>query len=187
MKTLDSKTSSQELAGNIQLARLRVTLAESNLKSAQQQARLARRRHKEAKRTARCAKKAAKLAKQELAEAKLGLAQAEAKPDGSRAITTKTRRSVVLPRKTARPASSPFHKSVEPARPSSSTTKSRRSAKPRDGGLRKSIPVPQGMGTPMAALIPGREELRVAERESVNAVAAARSEGPANEEEAKNQ
>ena len=76
MKALRSKT---QQAANIQLARLRLTLAESNLKSARQQARLARRRHKEAKQTARCAKKAAKLAKQELAEAKLGLAQAEAK------------------------------------------------------------------------------------------------------------
>ena len=187
MKALGSKTSSQQLAGNIQLARLRVTLAESNLKSAQQQARLARRRHKEAKRTARCAKKAAKLAKQELAEAKLVLAQAEAKPDGSRAITTKIRRSVGSPRKAARPASSPSHKSVAPASPASSTKKSRQSAKPRAGRSRKSIAVAQGIETPVAAPIPGGEELRVAEMEIANAVAAAQSEGLANEEGAKNQ
>ena len=150
-----------------------MTLAESNLKSAQQQARLARRRHKEAKRTARCAKKAAKLAKQELAEAKLDLAQAEAKPDGSRAITTKTRGSVVSPRKTARPASSPSHKSVKPASPASRTSKSKRRAKP-------------SIETPVAAPVLGGEELSVAGRETDNAVAATWSEVPANEGKAKN-
>jgi len=187
MKAVHSKTSSQQLAGNIQLARLRVTLAESNLKSARQQARLARRRHKEAKRISRCAKKAAKLAKQELVEAKLGLAQAEAKPDGSRAITTKTRRSLGSRRKAARPASAPSSQSVAPARPSSSTTTSSQSAKPGAGGLRKSIAVAQDLETPVAALIPSGGEPRVAERGTDNAVAVARPEGPANKEEAKKQ
>lgn len=79
MKAPDSKTSSQQLAGNIELARIRLAKAESQLLSAKEQARRARRRRKEAKLAARRAKKQARLAKQAVAEAKLDLAQAEAR------------------------------------------------------------------------------------------------------------
>jgi len=79
MKALDSKTASQQLAGNVDLARIRLAKAESQLLTAKEQARLSRRRRKEAKLAARRAKKQVRLAKQVVTEAKLALAQAEAK------------------------------------------------------------------------------------------------------------
>jgi len=79
MKALDSKTLSQRLAGNIQLARVRLAKAESQLLTAKEQARRARRRRKQAKLAARRAKKRARLARREVTEAKLALAQAEAR------------------------------------------------------------------------------------------------------------
>ena len=79
MKALDSKATSQQLAGNVDLARIRLAKAESQLLTAKEQARLARRRRKEAKLAARRAKKQVRLAKQEVTEAKLALGQAEAK------------------------------------------------------------------------------------------------------------
>ena len=179
MKALDSKKASQQLAGNIQLARLRVTLAESNLKSAKQQARMARRRHKEAKRSARCAKKAAKLAKQELADAKLSLAQAEAKPDSSRPITTRTRRPVGPPRKKARRASPPSQTSLKPASPPSGATKSRPRAKPKANRLRRSIAVARAIPRPVATPLTGGDELHLVQRRTNNAAAAVRSQGQA--------
>ena len=79
MKTANSKTASQKLAGTVQMARLRVATAESEWKAAKEHARMARRRRKEVKLIARRAKKLARQAKAELAEARKALAEAEAK------------------------------------------------------------------------------------------------------------
>lgn len=78
MKTSSSKTTSQKLAGTVQMARLRVETAETRWKAAKQQAQLARRRRKEVKLIARRAKKQAKQAKADLADARKALAEVEA-------------------------------------------------------------------------------------------------------------
>ncbi len=68
---------SAKLVGDIQLARLRLTKAETGVKSAKEQSRAAKRRRKEAKQAARRAKKQLKQAKAEFAEATQALADAE--------------------------------------------------------------------------------------------------------------
>ena len=56
---------SQKLAGEVQLARIRLARAESELKSSEEHLRVARRRRKEAKQAARRAKRNFKLAQDE--------------------------------------------------------------------------------------------------------------------------
>jgi hypothetical protein len=72
-------TSSQRLASEIQLARIRLAKAESSLDSAREQSRVAKRRRKEAKQAARRARKQVKEAKADLREAKQVLLAAEEK------------------------------------------------------------------------------------------------------------
>ena len=79
MKTAIVKTESQKVDSILQMARLRVEVAENRWAETREQAREARRRRKEAKVIARRAKKEAKQAKAELAEARSALAEAEAK------------------------------------------------------------------------------------------------------------
>ena len=79
MKTAIAKTESQKLDNILQMARLRVEIAEGRWEETKEQAREARRKRKEAKVIARQAKKEAKQAKSELAEARNFLAEAEAK------------------------------------------------------------------------------------------------------------
>ena len=78
MKTAITKTESQKLASNLEMARLRVETAESRREETKEQARVARRKRKEMKVIARRAKQEAKKAKAELGEAREALAQAEA-------------------------------------------------------------------------------------------------------------
>ena len=127
MKTSAPKNSPQRLFGEIQLARLRVAKAESQLESAKEQARLARRRRKEAKLAARHAKKQARLAKREVTDAKLALAEVEDKLARSKqregrtkAVKRPAKKTVVAPRmKTARPAPT---RSGKPATATKSTS-----------------------------------------------------------------
>jgi hypothetical protein len=79
MKTTIVKTESQRVDSILQMARLRVEVAENRWVETREHAREARRRRKEAKVIARRAKKEAKQAKAELAEARSSLAEAEAK------------------------------------------------------------------------------------------------------------
>ena len=79
MKTTIVKTESQQVDSILQMARLRVEVAENRWAETKEHAREARRRRKEAKVIARRAKKEAKQAKAELAEARSSLAEAEAK------------------------------------------------------------------------------------------------------------
>jgi len=79
MKTAIAKTESQTVDSILQMARLRVEVAENRRAETKEHAREARRRRKEAKVIARQAKKEAKEAKAELAEARSFLAEAEAK------------------------------------------------------------------------------------------------------------
>ena len=79
MKASTSKTGSQELAGVVQAARLKVATAENRWKTAREQARAAKRRRRAVRLIARRAKKQAKQAKADLAEARIALAEAEAK------------------------------------------------------------------------------------------------------------
>jgi hypothetical protein len=73
------KTDPQKVDSVLQMARLRVEVAESRWAETKEQAREAKRRRKEAKVIARRAKKEAKQAKAELAAARSSLAEAEAK------------------------------------------------------------------------------------------------------------
>ena len=174
MKTLKDTTTSQKPAGNIQLARLRVAKAESQLKSAKEQARLAKRRRKEARQNARHAKKQAKLAKQELAEAKLALAEAEAKLasflnrplPGPGRDHVRAGAAVASRRKTARPVRSHSPKSVKPARPTPRATKSRLSAGPKVEGQMHGVAASRAAQAPtVTASTPGSEDPRVGETE----------------------
>ena len=99
MKTSNSKTDSQKLAGTGQTARLRVAIAEGRWKAAKEQARVAKRRRKEVKVIARRARKQAKQAKADLAEARKALAEAEAKlaKSGARVATKKQAKAKARP------------------------------------------------------------------------------------------
>ncbi|MCX6929058.1 MAG: hypothetical protein NT154_38465 [Verrucomicrobia bacterium] len=79
MKTAIVKTDSQKVDSILQMARLRVEVAENRWAKTKEEAREAKRKRKEAKVIARRAKKEAKRAKAELAEARNSLAEAEAK------------------------------------------------------------------------------------------------------------
>lgn len=79
MRNVKSATRSQKLAGEVQMARIRLARAESEFKSSEEEWRRARRRRKEAKRAARRAKKHFKLAKAGFAEARQFLADTRAR------------------------------------------------------------------------------------------------------------
>jgi hypothetical protein len=118
MKTLKSNSTSQEMAGEVQLARSHLAKAESQRKSAKEQARLAKRRRRKAKEAARRARKQSKLAKRAVAEAKRVLAEAEKKLN-----QLAKRNTVTEPvRKATKPAATPSPKSKKPkkAKPGSS-------------------------------------------------------------------
>jgi hypothetical protein len=100
MKTTIVKTESQQMDSILQMARLRVEVAEKRWAETKEHAREARRRRKEAKVIARRAKKEAKQAKTELAEARSSLAEAEAKLAAPVAPAAKARKG--------RPVSSAF-------------------------------------------------------------------------------
>jgi len=123
MKTPKGTIAPDKLTGEIQLARIRLARAESQLKSAKEQARLAKRRRKEAKQAARRAKKQARLAKRGLAEAKLALAEIEGKLARANRTTVKAearknaaaRAAAKLQKKQpSRSPASPAPKSVNP-------------------------------------------------------------------------
>jgi hypothetical protein len=76
---MQNKKAPQPLVSEVQLFRVRVAAAESQVKVLREQARQAKRRRKEAKRLAQRARKEFKRAKAALAELKEGLASAEAK------------------------------------------------------------------------------------------------------------
>jgi multidrug efflux pump subunit AcrA (membrane-fusion protein) len=77
MKKSKDSNFSRNLAGEVQVARIRVARAESELKSAEAQWRVAKRRRKEAKEAARRVKRQVKLAKANLSEAMQSLADAK--------------------------------------------------------------------------------------------------------------
>jgi len=81
----------QRLSSEVQLFRIRVAVAESELKALHEQARQAVRRRKEIKRIAKQAKKQFKRSKAELSELKQALAKAEARlfKAGGRALVRK--------------------------------------------------------------------------------------------------
>jgi len=173
MKTADSKTASRQLAGEVELARLRMAKAESQLKSAKAQARLARRRRKEAKATARRAKKQARLAKQEFVEAEQALAEAEAKLLRSRKSTVKgkrkkaaARKAVVGRKKEVRPVASASQKSVKPRVNQPTLAKRTSNAKRQVRMAAQPIAVPRDVETPTAAASPGGENLIQTEKAS---------------------
>jgi hypothetical protein len=79
MRNLRGTSRSQKLAGEVQMARIRLARAESELKSSEEEWRLARRRRKEAKQAARRAKRNFKHAKAGVAEAHQFLAETRTK------------------------------------------------------------------------------------------------------------
>jgi septal ring factor EnvC (AmiA/AmiB activator) len=132
MTTPKRTTPTDKLTGEIQLARIRLARAESQLKTAKEQARLAKRRRKEAKEAARRAKKQARLAKHELAEAKLVLGEAEKKLALARqtAARAKARKKGAAKKAASRqnkqppqPAASTVPKSPKPVRATARHTK----------------------------------------------------------------
>jgi hypothetical protein len=82
---------SQKLAGDVQLARIRLARAESELKSSEEHLRVARRRRKEAKQAARRAKRNFKLARTNVSDATQFLAEARSRllKAGERAAETR--------------------------------------------------------------------------------------------------
>jgi hypothetical protein len=95
MKTIERTSATQTLLGEVQMARIRLAKAQSELVTAREQFRSAKRRRKEARQAARRAKKEARRAKKGVAEAEAFLAEAEARlasarrPAPRRAITLK--------------------------------------------------------------------------------------------------
>jgi len=113
MKTPNSKTESQKPAGILQMARLRVEIAESRWEETKELAREAKRRRKEVKAIARRAKKEAKQAKAELADARSFLAETEAKLATPVVLVAKARKG--QPGSSASPAVSDPVAPVTPA------------------------------------------------------------------------
>jgi len=172
MKTPDSKTDSQQLAGNVQTARLRVATAENRWKAAKEQARVAKRRRKEARLIARRARKQAKQAKADLAEAREALAEAEAKlaQSGTRtaAATTKktpAAKATVAPRrqKAARSAAPASPKPVTPPKRIGSPTKPVSGVRPRARKGKQSVVVPRDSEKPatIASLPAGKTTVQI--------------------------
>ncbi len=88
---MQNKNGPVRLVGEVQMFRIRVAKAESELKALREQARQAKRRRKETKRIAQRARKQWKRFKAELAELRQALAKAEAKlfQAGGRALARK--------------------------------------------------------------------------------------------------
>jgi len=189
MKTPDSKTDSQQLAGNVQTARLRVATAENRWKAAKEQARVAKRRRKEARLIARRTRKQAKQAKADLAEAREALAEAEAKlaRSGTRTAAAKTKKTpaakaTAAPRrqKAARPAASASPKPVTPRTLGGMPTTPVSGVRPRARKGKQSVVVARGSekavtiaslpgGKPTVQTERGGEETRPGETEAVPA------------------
>ena len=106
MKTANSKTASQKLAGIVESLRLRVETAESRRRAAKEQVRVAKLRRKEAKLVARRARKQAKQAKAGLAKARKSLAEAEAKlvDSGVRQATRKLSKAKARAKRVGNPS-----------------------------------------------------------------------------------
>ena len=90
MKTSRQTTASRRLVTEIQLARLRLARAESQLNLAREQSHLAKRRRKEAKQAARRARKQARQAKGAFKQAKLLLAEVKTKLAWMRRLRART-------------------------------------------------------------------------------------------------
>ena len=103
----------QNLAGQVQAARVQLTRAQSKLEGAGEQARLAKRRRKEAKQAARRARKEFKRAKAEFAEAEKAVAEAEALLAQAEEQMAKAARLESQPTSRARPGN---RKTVAPPR-----------------------------------------------------------------------
>ena len=105
----DTKNRPQRLISEVQLIRIRVATAESELKVLQERARQAKRRRKEAKQIARNARKQVKRSKAELAELREALGKAEARlfKAGGRVLA----REIARPRSAAKGNSRPSKKS----------------------------------------------------------------------------
>jgi len=167
MKALDSKTASQQLAGNVDLARIRLAKAESQLLTAKEQARLSRRRRKEAKLAARRAKKQVRLAKQEVTEAKLALAQAEAKlaslnqrPHKIKTRKKPTKKAAAVPgQKTAARTAAISSRAVSKIKkPVARRTKSKPAVSPIRDAVTIPGPVSLELETPVAVLPPSEQK-----------------------------
>ena len=97
MKTSNAKAELQQLDGIIEMARLRVKIAEKRRKETKEQAREAKRKFKEMKALSRHAKQEAKQAKADLAEARDFLDEAEAKLAASTAPVATARGGRPIP------------------------------------------------------------------------------------------
>jgi hypothetical protein len=124
MKTPNSPLTSRNDPEAVQLARTRVTEAESDVERAKQESRNARKKRKEAKQAARRAKKRLRRAKEELAEARSALADVEAKL---------ARQSRPSPSPKKRPVLRVIPKPPKPPKPakSKSVKKKRRTQQPK--------------------------------------------------------
>ena len=130
MKTSRQAKASRKLIAEIQLAKLRLARAESQLNLAREQSRLAKRQRKEAKQAARRARKQARQAKGVFKQAKLLLAEAQTRLAWARRLrarigarrrlapktVTKARRGKVSPPRRVARASSAKHRVALPAK-----------------------------------------------------------------------
>src|SRR5580765_6245574 len=101
---MNTKDDPKELIGEVQMLRIRVATAESEVKVLRDQALQAKRRRKEAKRMAQRARKQFKRFKSELTELQQTLAKAEAKlfQAGGRALARKTAKARLVAKRDTR-------------------------------------------------------------------------------------
>jgi hypothetical protein len=101
---MNTKDDPKKLIGEVQILRIRVATAESEVKVLRDQALQAKRRRKEAKRMAQRARKQFKRFKSELAELQQTLAKAEAKlfQAGGRALARKTAKARLVAKRGSR-------------------------------------------------------------------------------------
>jgi hypothetical protein len=158
MKTLQQKNKAQNLSGEVDLARILLAKAESQLTTAREQARIARRRRKEAKQAARHAKKQARQAREQVAEAKLALAEAEEKMAKTkpRPVKRKTRRkpakkvvAAAGQKKSSRPVAIQARKPAEKTQPTAKRGKSKPKTAPRVKAAKKPVAVPRDLEIPV--------------------------------------
>jgi colicin import membrane protein len=160
MKTPWQKPPARNLSSEVDLARILLAKAESQLVSAKEQARLARRRRKEAKQAARRAKKQARQAKKQAAEAKLALAEAEEKlaKTNQRRVKTKTQKKPARKTFAARrhkqpgkPATICTSLAVKKKKPASRPATSKPKAGPGRQISKKPVTAPRALKAPGAA------------------------------------
>ena len=101
---MNTKDDPKKLVGEVQMLRIRVATAESEVKVLRDQARQAKRRRKEAKRMAQRARKQFKRFKSELADLQQTLANAEVKlfQAGGRALARKTAKARLVAKRGTR-------------------------------------------------------------------------------------